>query len=525
MSNLRSTLLVMTSAIHLAAQPPAAHDARLLDAVLAAQRHRESAFAQVAVTLQAATSVFHGQSQEPPLATTCKFSMAEGRVLQQIDGVDLDGHGLIAADAKPTAARVDRLLLHGGNTETWNPVAREFRFGAIKFKDPAAAWSLLSPGDLLWSFSGSLRTAVLEQRDLALVEVTGSAPERVVKFTATSKGGLQRFDYSCVEQWGWLAKRVESWDLAEAGLALTYLAEIDAVYETRLGAFPRTGRLTDWRPAAGTLSTYHAVELAFEAPDLIGVDVPATLNGIHNGAEAPEVDPLYSNKSFIAENRIWDRRKLIDDLLRQAGTLTNAAGHLNPWRVVGKWSGPVAGLAAALSLFLRRGGRRRASWLALVTSASLACWSVAGHVRGAATQRAAHTVLAAAPSSMLSHSLCGVDALYALLQASGQNEHGYLRVLRLIRPGHMGTDMATLQRVARTLGVTTRVVDTHDYDAPPTPALIHCNGDHFTLVLHADGDRVEVFDSAIGVVEQSWQDLRRTISRPFMTLATETTKP
>jgi hypothetical protein len=505
------TALLML-AIPASVQTPQSDQAALAEQIIAAQIARETATERLATRGTVRTSTFHGRAFAPPLETTVEIALAEGRLLAMVNGIDLDAAGVRGAD-KPSIAQLERLYLPTGMVEVHDAKSNSVNYTEFHYKDARSVYSLLTPSELLWSFSSCLRSRTFAQRRLILEDVRGKAPEREVVCSASTEDGLQTFRYHVVEAWDWLPRRIESWARNGADSALTYAVDVTAAHHTRLGAIPAKGRITDTRNGA----TYHDVALEFEAPVFVGVRTPTTLNTTERfGDEAVNADPLYGPESFVAQNRLWDRGKLIEDLFRasRAGSdgVSPGAHDWLAWRA--PWLLAAAALAAAMAVALRRSTR-----VAMVLAGGSLLLSAAPVINRWRTVQspAEPQMIAAADDSLQSRSLCGVDTLYGLARCSGVPSPSYLRLLRLVRPGHHGTDLATLQRVAESTGLIAEFVEAGDYESPPVPAIVHVSGQHFVLLTGMRGDEVEVFDPGVGIVTQSWHRLRAQMSQPMLT--------
>jgi hypothetical protein len=488
----------------------------LVEAIVGAQEAREQAMTRLRVSGRASAAHYHGRAFVPPLQVVTSYAVAEGRVSQSVQGPDLDAS--IPPDGSTTVPvrHLERLFLPDGMVETFDRDARVLSYTELKYGDARAVYSLTAPSEVTWSFASSMRSPILRQRALRLALVEGAAPARVVHLLATAAGGTQEFRYECDEAWGWLPRRVGSWNGTPGRLELTYCVEVAEVHTTRLGTFPACARITDLRtgdPAA----PYHQIDLAFDAPSFEGVAVPATLNGADARAEAA-ADPLYGPQSFLAQNRLWDRGVAIEELFGRGGIAgaVPLAGEADAWSAWLPWV-LVSGAALALALLARR-GKGAALVLAGATALAAVASPAVGWLAGP-PPRVEAKVVAAADASLRSRSLCGIDALYGLIRLAEADRISYLRLLRLVRPGHMGTDLATLERVAETLDLPVAVVDAGSFALPPSPSIVHLDGDHFVLIAQAARGRVQVFDPGIGIVDHAWADLQQRVSRPMLALS------
>src|SRR5262249_20934102 len=130
-------------------------------------------------TLAVAVSIEVEELDGRPLAPLGRAEMTwktrGGRVLVELDGVDLDG---IRA-ARP--GRRWRLYLPGGLTESFEAATASFARDQRSYLEASDLSSDLGPGELWWSFCGSRRSAILAARKGRVARVEGEAGSRLVE--------------------------------------------------------------------------------------------------------------------------------------------------------------------------------------------------------------------------------------------------------------------------------------------------------------------------------------------------------
>ncbi len=108
---------------------------------------------------------------------------------------------------------------------------------------------------------------------------------------------------------------------------------------------------------------------------------------------------------------------------------------------------------------------------------------------------------------------CGVDGLYVGLRASGQAPDVSLAQIEADTPlGPSGVSLDSLVETARKHRVSATVIRTDLARVAKwgNPALLHVRGQHYVTLLGMDGDRLLVFDNAIGLFDctPEWFDER-----------------
>jgi hypothetical protein len=474
-----------------------------------------------------------GESFDPPLETEFLVQVDEHAVLVAIrHGVDPMDRYAFKHDL-PYGPRV-KLLRRGGEQEWYDPQDDKLTLRENPgMANPHESMTFLSPGPLAWSLGGSSRSRFVGVADWFSCDA--SAGETIEVLFGNEHAGMRTTNrLRFRKDWGWLASEAAILGRVEGELRPALEAVVHTVQPTRLGPVPRSAEYygTQGFDSDGDPIPNVHFSIAFSEYRFAGVRVPGSLRSLDRediedllGASdvGPQPGTLEGKHSaFTVTNtksvESWyGRERQMDQLLAghlglDATSPGQARSTLLRLALQPLWLGAAAILLCA-ACWRRRPAAR---WLGggLGLGVAIFAWSASRSVH--AGELGPPTV---GLEGEVSEVLCGVDAVYlatSMVNAARTEEperadaaQRYTKILMISAPESQGTSLANLAITAKCLGYRSELINLDYYTRPPSPLIVHVDGNHFALCMETPtADHLVLVDPARGTFETEWERVR-----------------
>lgn len=443
------------------------------------------------------------------------------RVLVQLEGNDV----LRLADVAkrgPLDRNYSRLFLPGGWMEQKDHVDSSLMLEQGKYHDArTVSWSCLPP-DALWLLGSGLKQRVVaaKQFDIALVE--GETPNRSVTMTGVtpiSNGYLVHYTFKFREDWDWLTSEWSARVRPPEGpeiLLLTQAYKVHSVHRSPLSCTPELWEYIDWQcrmpgQERDTLPYCHW-KVCMSPPEF---DFNSLPDHVDERVSACSGDQMLDGSSFISHTKIMGRGQalvrlasMIDRLGMKRGVGVSRS-ELLPWILLG--------LVALGASWIGYSGKARRSYGLAIAILGVGLCALFGNELGlvsALSKPIAWEQVSEGDSNMDSRFLCGPDSLFLATCLDGR-QTDYPELMRYVRPGMDGATLAQLIIAAECLGYQGSVTNSRDWVVPPSPCIVHINGNHFAVLVMDVSGRSCLCDPVNGVRRADWSDLQGCVDLIF----------
>lgn len=482
--------------------------------------------------------VLWGQEFEPPLRTEFLIQVDRHAVLVALrSGLDPMDH-YAHKNGLRHGPRL-KLLKSGGEQEWYDFDSDELSLRENPgMQNPHESMALLTPGPIAWSLGGVYRSRFVSMADWSALTPREDPPGLELRFgNRVSETSRTTNMLAFREDWGWLASEAAILGRVGGEYRAALRGTVHSVHYTRLGPMPHMAEYygTQGVDDAGRFIPSVHAHLEFANYRLAGVQVPESLrlldrdglNTLLGRTEEPAITkptlPRYEETAFTVTNtssvESWQGRE------RQMDTLV--AGGVGAQAVItgGKKLSALHRLRGRLSLIT-----------AIVLVVAAYCWRKRPYARYttglailsvvvAGVDVAARSDRSGEPAEDLgtpiiplqgqvSKVLCGVDAVYlaAIVSREAPQDKAklYTDILRIAAPEGQGTSLANLAIAGECLGYGSEIVRVGDYQQPPSPLVVHINGNHFAVCLAEEANgRLILVDPSRGTFATEWEVVQR----------------